>query len=145
MRTRSAILICAVVVLAGPGSAQTTFGISSPLNPQNISGYQGPFLWDNPQAPPVRYQQVYRNSDFPRMGGTPVLINEVSFDTSAAAINVSLANVQVDLSTTSAQPDGLSTTFSQNVGRDDSIVFSGPLHLQTSGFGAYEAHIFLQH
>src|SRR5260221_1795486 len=78
------------------------------------------------------------------MGGTPVLINEISFDTSAAAINVSLANVQVDLSTTSAQPDGLSTTFSQNVGHDDAVVFSGPLQLQTSGFGAFQAHIFLQ-
>ncbi len=78
------------------------------------------------------------------MGGTPVLINEISFDTSAAAINVSLANVQVELSTTSAQPDGLSATFSQNVGHDDAVVFSGPLHLQTSGFGPFQAHIFLQ-
>src|SRR5258708_17748255 len=124
MKTRCSSLVCVVIMLAARGSAQTTFGIVSPLNPQNLSGYEGPFLWDNTQAPSVRYQQVYRNSDFPRMGGTPVLINEISFDTSVAAINVSLANVQVELSTTSAQPDGLSATFSQNVGRDDSIVFS---------------------
>lgn len=139
------LLLGAKLITPSVARAQTPFYIGSPFNAQNITGYQGPFLWDNMQAPSIRYQQVYRNSDFTDFVQGPVMINEISFDTSAAAINVSFANIQVDLSTTSAQPDGLSSTFSANVGHDDAMVYSGPVQLKTTGFGPYEAHIFLQH
>jgi hypothetical protein len=81
----------------------------------------------------IRYQQVYDASQFslvPRGGW----IWEIEFRPDGAiwpgyTYNTTLANVQVDLSTTSKGPDGLSTAFSENIGPDDNVVFSGPLKI----------------
>jgi hypothetical protein len=42
---------------------------------------------------------------------------------------VDLQNIRVELSTTSKMPDGLSSTFAENVGTDNTVVYSGLLRL----------------
>src|SRR5262249_11060995 len=63
-----------------------------------------------------RYQQVYAASAF---GPDPVFIDALLFRPDAlfgAAFSSTLPNVQIDLSTTAAAVDALSSTFSNNVG-----------------------------
>jgi len=81
-----------------------------------------------------RLQQVYAQESF--LGIPPTLaflIHGVSFeiDESSFGFDEILPEVQVNLSTTSKSPDGLSTIFSENVGADETVVFGrGPLHLR---------------
>jgi hypothetical protein len=86
----------------------------------------------------MRYQQVYDSSQFSSLGG-PVLINQILFRPDAfsgAAFSSTLPSIQIDLSTTSATPASLSTTFANNVGADDRVVFgAGPLSLSSSFTG----------
>ena len=87
-----------------------------------------------------RFQQVYSASEFTSFGGS-FSITELRFRPNAQggsaghAFSETLPAIQIDLSTTSAQPDALSTTFANNVGADDRIVFSGPLTLSSAFTG----------
>jgi Dockerin type I domain len=56
------------------------------------------------------------------------LINRIAFRGHGPGVPFSgaVAQLQVNLSTTSKAPDGLSSTFAGNVGADDTQVFSGP-------------------
>jgi hypothetical protein len=118
------------------------------LSPFGVSGNLSstlPFLSPNTSAPSIRYQQVYASSDFIPLCGpvscmtgvSPFLISDITFREafgSTAGIDVNLANVQIDLSTSSKSPDGLTSNFAANIGTDDSVVFSGPLHFyETDG------------
>jgi hypothetical protein len=81
-----------------------------------------------------RYQQVYLASQF----GSGGLITQIAFRPDGIlglAFSVTIANIQIDLSTTAEAPDGLSTTFADNVGPDDTTVFSGALTLSSSDTG----------
>jgi hypothetical protein len=82
-----------------------------------------------------RYQQVYAASEFPG----PLLITAILFRPDAFfgdPFTSTLPSIQINLSTTSADPDALSTTFADNVGLDDTIVFGiGPLTLSSSDTG----------
>jgi hypothetical protein len=49
--------------------------------------------------------------------------------------NVTISNIQIDLSTTLAAPDALSDIFAANVGANDAVVYSGPLSLSSSDTG----------
>jgi MYXO-CTERM domain-containing protein len=82
-----------------------------------------------------RYQQVYGASAF---SGGPILITQIAFRPDAtfgSAFSTTLPSVQIDLSTTSAAVDGLSTTFANNVGANDTVVFSGALSLSSADTG----------
>jgi hypothetical protein len=86
--------------------------------------------------PTTRYQQVYSASQFSATG--PGLITQIAFRPDAAngaPFTGTLSNAQIDLSTTTAGPDALSTTFASNVGPDDKIVYSGPLTLSSAFTG----------
>jgi hypothetical protein len=79
----------------------------------------------------MRYQQVFRAADFSSFAPGGELIVQIAFrpDANAApgvAFSTTLSKVRIDLSTTSASPDLLSKTFSNNVGADNTIVFGGP-------------------
>src|SRR5436190_7534858 len=126
-------LVNLMLLLGSSAAAQMTNHVFSPdsYQPSDLVGTDEPFLVFNTRSPSVRYQQVYQNSDFLQRVPGPVQITELRFDTGAGAIDVSLPNVQIDLSTTQKQADGLSTGFSQNLGADDSVVFAGSLHLLT--------------
>ncbi len=84
----------------------------------------------------IRYQQVYAASEFASFGG-PQTITQIAFRPDAIfgspAFTANIANIEVRLSTTSANPDGLSPTFANNLGADNTLVFSGPLTI-TSNF-----------
>jgi phosphatidylinositol-3-phosphatase len=78
---------------------------------------------------PIRYQQVFDASQFSRLNPGGGLINRIAFRGHGPGIpfTATVPQLQVNLSTTSKTPDGLSSTFAENVGPDDTQVFSGPL------------------
>src|ERR1043166_1502897 len=119
--------------------------VLSPFGDHNPIPDFSPFLVQPSSAPSVRYQQVYQSSDFTRFFSSPVLITEIRLDNANTrnSIDTALPNVQINFSTTSRAPDTLSGLFSDNVGANNAIVFSGPLHLLSSG-SFFEVHIPLQ-
>ncbi|MGH8162750.1 MAG: alkaline phosphatase family protein, partial [Rhodanobacteraceae bacterium] len=78
---------------------------------------------------PIRYQQVFAASQFGRFNPGGGLINRIAFRGHGPGIPFTGAvpQLQVNLSTTSRVPDGLSSVFADNVGSDDTQVFSGAL------------------
>jgi hypothetical protein len=82
-----------------------------------------------------RYQQVYGSVEFPQQ---PILIRELRFRPCATygnAFATTVANIQFNLSTTTQNPQALSSTLAQNVGSDDTVVFHGPLPLSSQFVG----------
>jgi hypothetical protein len=79
-------------------------------------------------AQPIRYQQVFDAAQFSRLTPGGGLINRIAFRGHGPGVPFTgtVAQLQVNLSTTSKTPDGLSSTFADNVGVDDTQVFSGP-------------------
>jgi hypothetical protein len=85
----------------------------------------------------MRYQQVFKSTDFVSLTG-PARITQITFRPDfqlGSAFSATLPNVRIDLSTTSAAPDALSTAFANNVGGDDTTVFSGALPLSSAKTG----------
>jgi len=83
----------------------------------------------------IRNQQVYGSIEFPQQ---PMLIQQLRFRPDAAfgsAFSTTIANIQVNLSTTQRNPSSLSSTFSDNVGADDIIVFEGQLSISSQFAG----------
>ena len=80
-------------------------------------------------AQPIRYQQVFDAGQFSRLNPGGGLINRISFRGHGPGVpfTATVPQLQVNLSTTIKTPDGLSSTFADNVGADDTQVFSGPL------------------
>jgi hypothetical protein len=78
---------------------------------------------------PIRYQQVFDAGQFSRLNQGGGLINRIAFRGHGPGIpfTANVPQLQVNLSTTSKTPDGLSSTFAENVGPNDTQVFSGPL------------------
>ena len=86
-----------------------------------------------------RYQQAYGASDFPGIAG-PVFITKIAFRPDAflgRAFSLTiLPDIQINLSTITLGPDGLSLVFADNLGLDDSIVFArGPMSLSSNFAG----------
>jgi len=84
----------------------------------------------------VRYQQVYAASAFGVSG--PCLIKQIAFRPDATfgvAFSSTITNLQIDLSTTSVGPGGLSSSFAANVGANDQVVFNGSLALSSACTG----------
>ena len=77
---------------------------------------------------PIRYQQVFGASQFSRLNLGGGLINRIAFRGHGPGVPFTgtVPQLQVNLSTTQKSPDGLSSTFADNVGSDDTQVFSGP-------------------
>lgn len=116
--------------VVAPNSARTIEGDINNSFPFNIA---------NVNFSSQRYQQVYAASQF---GGLPVgggLITQIVFRPDAtfgSAFMSTLPDIQINLSTTSAGDDGLSSTYANNVGADDTVVFArGPLTLSSAFTG----------
>lgn len=75
----------------------------------------------------IRIQQVFASSQFSAFG-KPIFITQIAYRPDgrfgSAFTNVN-PGLQINLSTTSRAPDGLSSTFADNVGADDTVVRSG--------------------
>ena len=81
-----------------------------------------------------RFQQIYDASEFASLGG-PALITQIAFrpDASQATpFSRTFPGFQVNLSTTTQTVSGLSATFADNVGANDTVVQSGALTLTTA-------------
>jgi acid phosphatase len=99
--------------------------------PNNLSTTQGNTgnLFPLFSSKPIRYQQVFAKSQFSRFAAGGDMINSIAFRAHAPGVSFSgsVPQLQVRLSTTSKNPDALSSTFAGNIGADDTQVFSGPL------------------
>ena len=85
--------------------------------------------------PNHRSQQVYAGSQF---GTGVVAVTQIRFRPDyyyGNAFTATVSNIQINLSTTPRNPDGLSTTFAQNVGIDDTVVFNGALTISSQFTG----------
>src|SRR5262249_49435116 len=74
----------------------------------------------------MRYQQVYDAGQFAPLTA-PALIIEISYrpDFHDSAFKCIIPSIQINLSTTSVAVGGMSTTFANNVGLDDTLVYKG--------------------
>jgi hypothetical protein len=119
------LLFSACAVLAQAGTI---------VVPNSLSSAEGNSNNEWPFRDSQRYQQVYAASQF----GSGGLITQIAFRpdvTFGNAFSMTIANIQIDLSTTSATPDGLSDTFASNVGADDIVVYAGAFAVSTSFTG----------
>jgi hypothetical protein len=104
--------------------------VPSPVNTQTNTVF--PFLIqqtypkDYPSNVPVsmRYQQVYSSNIFTNLESRMVYVTALAFKLPYGA-NVTVSDMQIKLSTTSKKPGGLSSTFAENIGPDEALVF-GP-------------------
>ncbi|HXJ57028.1 MAG TPA: PEP-CTERM sorting domain-containing protein [Verrucomicrobiae bacterium] len=137
-----------ISILTGLGSLVFALSCSgdsvlSPFPASPSSGSGLPFFPFTDAFPSVRYQQVYGAADFARVGG-PFLITEIRFAGGVGAgarIDVNLPNVRIDFSTTSRNPDELSSVFADNVGSDSRVVYSGPLHFYDRALQRFDIRI----
>lgn len=89
------------------------------------------FLTEDPRSTSVRYQQVFAASQF----NGPGIITEIAFRPDSlrgAPFTITISNLLISLSTTSKAPDGLSATFADNIGSDETVVFNGDLTLSSA-------------
>jgi hypothetical protein len=79
-----------------------------------------------------REQAVYNASEFPFY---PIIITEVRWRPDSIAggpVTTTISNIQINLSTTKNSADHLNSTFAQNIGTNETVVFSGAMHVTTS-------------
>jgi hypothetical protein len=134
---RTLVLFAALGIAFGTGSsvrADTVVVPNSLATAEGNSNNRFPF--GIMAAPPTqRYQQVYAASQF-SPGSGPLLITQILFRPDAIsgdAFTATLPDIQINLSTTTPGPDGLSATFASNVGANDTIVRSrGALTLSSA-------------
>ena len=80
----------------------------------------------------LREQTIYGTSEFPAY---PIIISDIRWrpdSNNGGPITTMISNIQVNLSTTTNRADHLSSTFSQNIGTNDTVVFSGVLNVTSS-------------
>jgi hypothetical protein len=123
------LLICTALMLAirFAGAQTSWFEIVAPNNLQFVDGNSGSWVpWG---AGPGRYQEVFAASEFSALAGVGGgWIRNLSFRLDAADVGDfqrTVRDVQINLSTTSRGPDGLSAVFAENVGPDERVVFTG--------------------
>jgi Ig-like domain-containing protein/cohesin domain-containing protein len=80
----------------------------------------------------ARAQTVIGAAEFPPY---PIVISKLQWRpdslTGGPVTNAFIANIQIDLSTSTRDADQLNSVFAQNIGTDDTVVFSGNLNLST--------------
>lgn len=85
----------------------------------------------------MRYQQVYAGGEF---GGLSGVITQIAFrpdEDSVGAFSMSEIDTEIWLSHTTYGPQGLSTTFADNIGPDATLVYDGLLSLSSAGNNSF--------
>ena len=126
---------------------QTTFAeyVFSP-NPANAN-LTGPsvFVVTTSEYSSFRSQTVYGSTDFAGIAGPVLLITELSYSAPSwsgrVPIDVTVPSVEIRMSTTPKNPDGLSAVFSENIGPNQTVVYSGPLHFYETEAEKYDIHV----
>ena len=111
--------------------------------PNSLASVEGtdnngfPFWPLGANPPSMRYQQVYAASQFSVLSSEGEAITQIAFraDATSPMFAAAVSSLQINLSTTSATPDSLSTTFANNVGANDKIVFGPAPFLFSSAIG----------
>lgn len=138
LHLRSLLLGIALIGLfVGPVSAQNVVVPNADAAVEGNTNNGFPFNITAFGLTSQRYQQVFGAGDFGAIVG-PHLITAITFRPDAgsgAAFSSTLPSIQINLSTTSAAVDLLSTTFAANVGGNDTVVYSGALPLSSSNIG----------
>lgn len=84
----------------------------------------------------MHYQQVYDDSQFGALAVGGELVTGMAFrpdsERGGAFGPLTINNLTISLSTTSADPDSLSTVFADNVGADNTTVLSGSVELSSN-------------
>jgi hypothetical protein len=110
-------------ILTVPSELSSTEGNVNNVNPFTFSG---------------RNQQVFAASEFVFLS-QPAFITKISFRPDAIfgrPFSATIPNIQIALSTTSARVDRLSATFANNIGADETVVFTGALSLSSAFTGS---------
>jgi hypothetical protein len=159
MRSLSILMTVGLILLGS--FMQTSSGQDTPtivVVPQGAAAVEGnssligPFDTNVFGVPSQRYQQVFAASALVSTP-QPHLITHMAFRPDAThgeAFSATIPNIRINLSTTSQVPDGLSNTFAENVGADDTVVFNGALPLSSAVTGpdggpkAFDIVIMLQ-
>jgi hypothetical protein len=137
---RAFFVLCLLIFLY-PSRAAIPF-IVAPNDSENVEGNSAsgvPFHIGNNS---IRYQQVFDSSQFTSFGPDPWRIEGISLRIDmrpwgGSSFGATLTNIQLNLSTTSAEPDSLSPVFALNVGADDTIVFSPGALEMTAGLSPF--------
>jgi hypothetical protein len=106
--------------------------------PSNLSSTEGNVNNASPFRFAGRNQQIFAASEFTFLS-QPALITKISFRPDAIfgePFSATIPNIQIALSTTSATVDGLSEIFADNIGADETVVFSGALLLSSAFTGS---------
>lgn len=88
------------------------------------------------QAANYRHQSAYGSNHFPQDIG--LLITELRYRPDyfyGRAFTTTVANIQFNLSTTTRNPESLNSTFANNIGGDETVVFSGALTFSSRFIG----------
>ncbi len=115
-------------LIVAPGAQAGVEGNSNNAYPFSLGGFPAT----------ARYQQIFGAPQFSSLSG-PVLITQIAFRPDSLGGNTfhkTLSNVQINLSTSTANPEALSTTFANNVGADNTVVRSGGLALSSANAGS---------
>jgi len=101
--------------------------------PNSLTATDGNSSQESGGGTPIRYMQVFDASQFASTVG-PIRITQFAFrpDAQPGPSGPRFANLQVFVSTTTRSVASLSTTFDDNIGLDNSLVFSGTLTLKTA-------------
>ncbi len=105
--------------------------------PNALTTVEGNSNLSFPGTNPGRLRQVYAASEFASLP-EPVFVTQIAYRPDGIfgeSFSRTIADIQINLSTTSAAPDGLSATYDANVGADDTVVFHGPLTISSSNTG----------
>jgi hypothetical protein len=127
-------------VYQGDNTACTANLCLSVVVPNEFATVEGPNNNNIPFSTTVahyRYQQIHAASEFAGISG-PHFITGVRFRPDGTTTYPAWTNtMDLDLrfSTTSAAPDSLSTTFADNIGTDEAVVYSGEITLSTQQTG----------
>jgi sugar lactone lactonase YvrE len=131
-------LLAGLTVLVGCALAHgSTVSI---VAPNGLTGTEGNIanIFPFSVAETIRYQQVYTASQFGAIAAGGGMITGIAFRPDAVygnAFTHTIANIRIDLATTMAGPGGLSLTFANNVGANDTTVFNGSLTLSSTFTG----------
>lgn len=108
------------------------------------NGVNWPFTYEQLGIPSRRYQQLYEAAQFNELGPQGGFIKRLLFRQHGPTVDRTIASVQINLSTTSRDAEGLSPIFAENIGIDNQVTY-GPssLDVSTGGMGAPWAVIFL--
>jgi hypothetical protein len=131
-------IVCAGF-LAGMGSALSQ-ALAVPNALRAVEGNSGsnlPFILGGPNT--MRYQQVYDASQFSLAAGGGwiyMLTFRLDSEKNKSGFSAVVTNVEIRLSITQKQPDGLSSVFSENIGCNETVVLSNSLAM-ASGFAPF--------